>query len=456
MERLSVDDEFLVLTDTDETPMLIGALQYYEVPGAELDKFYPAIRAHFEKRLPATPLLCIYRESPRNYDTSVWFDVASCDLDRHIVRVHPDTPMSRADVNAFIEKVSMEGVDIRFPPFKVYVLDHLEELGAALFIKIHHSLADGIGFQSIMGLLHDDGPQPVYDTHARGQDESPPWWPLWLWQSRQRFQAEAEAREDMIAEREAARQAYDDFKVEPLHKRAPTPKLKLTKPTSQRRNYESMSLPLDKFKQAAKKRWGTINDVFLAVTAEALRRHLTAIDDLPQLPIVAMAPRSYRDAEQHGEYGNRIQSLNPCLFTNIADPMERFRAIQGSMEIEVQRGRMLEPLRDPDDRPYGARERRTQFAERLSGGGSILAGNISLSNVPGPKDARYMAGFRQVANFPAPTIGSGHFLTVILRRYMDQLDFGFMADPEQFPDVKKFSEDFSEALDYLVSLPAAQ
>lgn len=452
MHRLTVEDEFLVLTDTDETPMLIGALQFYDVPDHRMAQFYPAILTHFEKRLPETPLLRIRRDAPLNFDTSFWLEVADCDLHRHIERLHPDRAMTRQDINRFVERVAMERVDLRYPPFKVYVLDNLEEPGAALFIKIHHALADGIGFQNIMGLLHDEGPEPVYTTPPRRVDEPPPN-PLYsLWQSHKRFRAEQAGRANMQGHRIEARRVYDEFKAEPEHKRLPTPVLKLTRPTSQKRRYETITFPLASFRKIATSLGGTINDVFLALVAEAMRQHLSEIDDLPEEPIVGLAPRSYRNEERDGLFGNRIMSLNPCLYTDVEDLKERFRAIQNSMQIELQRSRLLEALHDFDDRPFGARRRRKEFARRLSGGGSILAGNLSISNVPGPKEARYMAGFKQLANYPAPTIGAGQFLSVILRRYEEQLDFGIMVDPEQITNIQKLKQDLSNSLETLLEI----
>jgi diacylglycerol O-acyltransferase len=179
---------------------------------------------------------------------------------------------------------------------------------------------------------------------------------------------------------------------------------------------------------------GTINDLFLAVSGGAMRALLIELDDLPETPLVINSARSYRRAE-HGDFGNRIVALHPHIGTHIADPLDRLRAVQAAMAKERDRTHLDEAMLGQPERPYGARDRRAKFAERMEGGKQLLPGNISLSNVPGPATRLSYAGYEQIANFPVPIIGSGRFLNITSRRNAEWLDMGVMADPTRIPDV---------------------
>ncbi len=448
MRRLRPDDDYFIRLETDVTPHHIGALQLYDLAGRSSDAFCAAVREHFAKRLPATPLLCRHRHAPFRYDADVWLDLATCDLDHHIERIETSQPLSREGLDRLVDEKVVERLDLSKPPFKAYLIDRVEGDRAAVFMMVHHAVGDGVSFQNIMGLLTDETPTPVYADAPRRRDERPPPGLLWLAQSALRFRREA--REDAAqADTQAAdRAAFKAFRKDPNNERAATPELAIAQKTSHRRRYASMSLPLDRIKAVAADVSGTVNDVFLAIGAGALRRHLADLGDLPDQPLVAVAARSYRRPE-HGPFGNRIITLNPALPTHLADPLERVRAIQASMQIELERARLTERLISEHDVPFGARKRYADYAKRTAGGSRVIAGNVTFSNVPGPAKTVYLAGFEMLVNHPAPILGSGRFLNITLRRYRDHLDLGIMTDPEQVSDVAKLRSELEGALDEL-------
>jgi len=448
MRRLRPDDDYFIRLETDVTPHHIGSLQLYDLVGRSPDEFFPAVRAHFEKRLPATPLLCRLRRAPFGYDADVWLDLARCELDSHIERIETDSPLTREELHAIVDERVVERLDLSKPPFKIYVIDRVEGDRAALFMMVHHSVADGVGFQNVMAILTDDSPQPEYEPPARTRDEPPPLAPLWLVRSALRFRREARAETAHAGERDEARAVFRAFRKDPANGRAPTPQLAMAQKTSHRRRYTSLSLPLDRIKRVARSLDGTVNDVFLATATGALRRALIDVGDLPDGPLVAVAARSYRKPE-HGLFGNRIITLNPALPVHLEDPIARVRTIQASMSIELRRAALTEPLISEFDKPYDARKRYRDYAKRTASGSTVIQGNVTLSNVPGPTESVYLAGFEMLANHPAPILGSGRFLNVTLRRYCQQLDLGIMTDPEQLADAERLRSQLLDALEEL-------
>ncbi len=435
------DDHFMVVAETDASPMHLGSLLFLDVPVEKRAAFPEAMRRQLLERLPATPLLSRLAQSPDGYDSDIWMDLATCDLDYHAPVVSlPDG--DEAAVRAFVAQASMERLDLSYPPFRLYILDGLAEGKAALYLKMHHSVADGIGFQTVLGLLSDEQP-PVLPREADARLPDPV---RWRADAEAQFASAAALADTHRQGRREARAGLEALKAAGEPDRPATPILKMSSPTSPSRSYAMISLPLEKVKRIAKALDGTVNDIFLAIAGTALRDYLIAIGDLPEAPIVINSARSYRRPE-HGAFGNRIVALHPHIATHVADPLDRLRAIQSEMAREMRRAAFDEAMLDAPESPYGARDRRQRFAERLAGGAAVLPGNITLSNVPGRRETLSYAGFPVLGNFPVPILGSGRFLNITSRRNADRLDMGIMTDAEKIPDASHIAHRLEEALE---------
>lgn len=448
VRRLRPDDHFMMLSETDSSPMHVGALVMLAVPEAEQDAFYDRIRAHLAERLPATPLQTRLVQAPDGYDSDVWVDVAAIDLDYHVTRL--GGVWSEEALRIDVARRSLERLDLGRAPFRIFAYERVEGGRAALYIKSHHALADGIGFQTLLMLLSD----ATLPAPPRTADGALPAEAAWRALADERFSGETSRAEVHRSRRKEALAALEALKQDPATKRPRTPVLKMSGPTAPERVYATLSLPFGRIKALAKTLDGTINDLFLAICASAVRRVLIDLDDLPDTPIVLNSARSYRRPE-HGAFGNRIVALHPHIATTVADPIERLRAIQAEMRREMARTTLDEAMLDQPEKPHGARDRRAKFAERTGSGTALLPGNITLSNVPGPAEELYYAGFAQLGNFPVPILGLGRFLNITSRRNADRLDMGVMADPTRIADVDTVARYVAEALEEYAALAPA-
>ena len=443
VRRLRPDDHFMILSETEASPMHVGALIILDVPADAQDQLAAKLRRQFADRLPATPLLVRLHEAPDGYDSDVWADIARADLETLIAVEPHGGAWSEAELYGAVAALNMQRLDLSGPPFAVHIFERLAGGGSAIYFKMHHSVADGIGFQTVLGLLSDAAP-PATSRFADARLPEPE---KWSQRAQARFDAEADLRAAQSAHRKDALAALETLKGD----RQPTPQLKMSGPTSNQRRYAVISLPLSRVKAAGANLDATVNDIFLALASTALRNYLIEIDDLPMTPLVVNSARSYR-RDEHGTFGNRIVALHPHLATHLADPVDRLRAIQTSMASEMQRTAHDEALLDAAEKPFGPRDRRAAFAERLAGGKRLLPGNLTLSNVPGPAEARSYAGFRQLHNYPVSIIGSGRFLNITSRRSGDNLDMGVIADAAKIADVGRIAALFTAALGELESL----
>ena len=120
VQRLRPDDHFMIVAETDASPMHVGALLFLDVPPEKLPAIRERIARQIAERLPATPLLCRLVHSPEAYDSDVWADLAMCDLDYHVSSVRLEDADDAA-IRAFVAVASMERLDLARPPFRLFV-----------------------------------------------------------------------------------------------------------------------------------------------------------------------------------------------------------------------------------------------------------------------------------------------------------------------------------------------
>ena len=445
MERLRPEDDYFLRCETDDAPMHIGALQRFERTDRATGSFATAFVDRLEQRLGATPLGRVRHEAPDEYDADVWCSAGRIDLADH-VEVMPG-PLDDTELRRLTADLATQRLDLDRPPFHAVVIDGLADGASAVIWRVHHAVADGIGFQRLMGLL-TDGPGEHAGRVEISTAEQPPDREAWLEASKARFEREGAEREARAGERAAAKRALGEFDADPAHARTPVGKLARIRPSSRDRRYATIDLSLPRLRVVGASLGGTVNDALLATVSGAVRRFLIAAGELPDEPLLVQAARSYRRPED-GDFGNRIINVMPSLATDVADPAERFAAIASSMRIQIERSRLVEALLDDYDRPHGPRFRREDFEKTMQGGRRILPGPVVVSNVPGPDQPRTLAGWALRSSYPVPLLGYGRMLNVTSRRYLDALQCGVMTDPAMLDDIDAIVALLADSLDEL-------
>ena len=68
------------------------------------------------------------------------------------------------------------------------------------------------------------------------------------------------------------------------------------------------------------------------------------------------------------------------------------------------------------------------------------AANVTISNVPGPRQTLYAAGAELLHIFPVSIPAHGLALNITVQSYRDQLDFGFIAGANIIPNVQVLAD----------------
>src|SRR5206468_12189784 len=111
-------------------------------------------------------------------------------------------------------------------------------------------------------------------------------------------------------------------------------------------------------------------------------RFLLENDALPGAPLIAMLPVNVRPRDDPGG-GNAISAILASLATDVADPVERARAIVASTRRAKEQ---LQGMSRAAMIPYGALMLAPLAAQQLTGTAGRVRPtfNVVISNVPGP------------------------------------------------------------------------
>ncbi|MGH9186257.1 MAG: WS/DGAT/MGAT family O-acyltransferase [Acidimicrobiales bacterium] len=396
------------------------------------------------RRLPVIPFLRWRLVTvPFRVNHPVWIDDPDFDLDFHVRRVGCPAPGGDRELGELISDIASRPLDRARPLWELYMVEGLAGGRVAAVAKVHHALADGVASAEALQRIFDPGPGGADpDLPAGPLGEPVP--------SRRRVLASALADlahhlttelAEIIRVTRRVRQQKALWGAGPADlppKRFASPPTPLNRIITPHRLFAFTSVPLDDAR-AVKDAFGcTINDVFLATVAGALRRYLDERGVLPAAPLVGGVPVSIRTPEQAGTWGNRLAMMYVSLRSDIDDPIERLRAAQAASQaskddFERTRGARIEnwiefmpvSLARLILRRYGALARR--------GGPSAV--NVVVSNVPGPRTPLYANDARMEAFYSIGPLNIGVGLNITVWSYVDQLNFSLLACREAVPDL---------------------
>ena len=224
-----------------------------------------------------------------------------------------------------------------------------------------------------------------------------------------------------------------------------------------------MSISLSRSKALAKLAGGKLNDVVLALASGVVRRYLMEHGGLPNKSLTAAVPISLRE-EGNTEANNQVFGMICSIATNIEDPKARLEAIiaQSSKAKEISH-----PLRALMPQVSNISMLGAPILVQIlallysrSNLSDVLppAANITVSNVPGPRQTLYAAGAELLHIFPVSISTHGIALNITVQSYRDQLDFGFISGANIIAHVQELCDMLPEefaALEAAYTPPAA-
>lgn len=438
MAHLSTMDATFLYNETPESPMHVAGLAIFKPK----DGYDGNIFEDYQKFLSDRVHLISYLH--RRLGTSsfapfdpIWIEDYDLDWDYHLRHNALPKPGTQKQLNELVERLHAVPLDRNRPLWQFYVIEGLEDGGFALYTKTHHACLDGGAGIISMEVLYDKTPEitTVEPPKVSGQGRSAqPEWVQQLTESyaqlmRQQIELFETAPQFLKALERLGRKAIDDI-VHPKQGTSLTPpRTSLNMSIGRGRSFATLSLPLAEVKELGKSVGAKINDVVMMLSGGALRRYLTQMNELPNDPLVAGVPISLR---KPGDYAmnNQVIMMFGSLATNIADPLERLKAIHDSLADAKDRVDMVKDTIHLEYSIYGAPlffkglsriMSETKAADRLP-----PTMNAVVSNVPGSRTPMYLLGHEMEAYFPVSIPQHGVGLNMTVQSYCERLDFGIV------------------------------
>jgi WS/DGAT/MGAT family acyltransferase len=456
--RLNPLDAAWIMTETRATPNHVGGLLVFELAeGAPRDflrrlmhdfRSYRGCTAPWNRRLKYAFHLNPLPE---------WIEDDDIDLEYHVRHAALPWPGGERELGELVGRLQSTPLDLGRPPWECTVIEGLERRRFALFVKMHHSLIDGIGGMRRL--------QQAMSPDAKKSLALPPFWAV-----RQGAAAQAKGRAPVPtmadAMASAAQALHAQLRSAPqllaafgkmlrrVGQRGDGMALPFDAPLSvlngrvrEKRRFATQQIPMARLRALADAAGCTLNDVVLALCAGALRRFLLERDSLPKPSLTAGIPVSVRPKDDPGT-GNAISFIVATLGTDIEDAAERLAAIRASVRHAKAH---VQSLPRQAMMQYTILLMAPTVVTLLSGIGGRTRPmfNITISNVPGPDKPLYFRGARLEAIYPASIVTHGQALNITCQSYAGTMGFGFTGCHTSVPSLQKLAVYSAEALEEL-------
>lgn len=458
--RLNPLDAAWIVTESRATPNHVGGLLQFKLPPNAPQDFLRRLMAEFRSyRKFTAPWNRKLKHAFTLNPVAEWVEDRNIDLEYHVRHAALPWPGGERELGELVGRLQSTPLDLSRPPWECTIIEGLEGGRFALFIKMHHSLIDGIsGVKLLQGAMSADR----HESLALA-----PFWALGKPARREHHHA-PEPLLPTVAH--AVQGAVEELKVQARN----LPELALAfgkmvksafeggsgmavpfdAPLSvlngrvrEKRRFATQRFSLERLRTLAHAADCTLNDIVLALCGGALRRFLQERDALPEQSLTAGIPVSVRPKDDEGT-GNAISFIISTLGTDLIDARARLQAIRASVRHAKEHVQSL------------PRQAMLQYTVLLMaptiltlltgiGGRTRPMFNITISNVPGPETPLYFRGAELVATFPASIVTHGQALNITCQSYAGYMNFGFTGCHSSVPSLQKLAVYTAEALQEL-------
>jgi diacylglycerol O-acyltransferase / wax synthase len=448
--RLSPLDSSFLRVESPTAHMHVGWVALFSPPEEGPRPSFMQLRKHIGSRLGRAPR---YRQClapmPLGIHDPVWVDDQHFDIKRHVRH----TPSS--DIREVVDRVMSTPLNQDEPLWQLWIANKLRDGRIGIVGKVHHCMVDGIAAVELAALLLDPTPQPPPPEQDDWKAEPPPSTRRLLATGlRDRLVEQAGLLGAPARIARSPRQIVGFVEDAQRATRAlahsltpPAPPSMLNRPISPLRHLAVAKRPLDDLKHVKGRFHTTINDVVLAATSGGVRRFLQRHGERPRR-LKTMVPVSLREVEKARELGNRISFVFVDLPCDEPDPVRRLLDIHMSM---TERKRAGEPqggdsvLKAVGYAPHAIQS----LVSRLVA--SPRAFNLTVSNIPGPREPLYMKGCELQEAYPIVPIADRHAVSIGITTIKEGAFFGIYADRETLPDAELLANDIDESIEELIA-----
>lgn len=344
-----------------------------------------------------------------------------------------------------IADLHAQPLDRSKPQWMAYLIDGLSDGRFAFYVKVHHSLIDGVaGMQMIMDTLSTDpdcrSTLPFYAARPRRADDNADPAPRGLPDPAAMLQSAMSAANASIGLTRDILSGSTDYLLAALRGQSPfplsAPFTRFNRRLGPQRAVAGTTVSLQRIIEIGNVAEVSVNDVLTAVMSGVLRGWLVAHDELPDRSLVGVCPITLRadgDSVQSGPAN--LFGIQQCVLgTDLADPGQRLATIHESMrwakeQVARSGSGVTALLAVPNLAPTLLLSVLPLLPKWRTGY------NLPISNIRGPTEDRYFNGAHLDSVYPISTVFDGLGLNATMFSYAGQVSIGYVAGRNLVPDV---------------------
>ncbi|TVS89460.1 wax ester/triacylglycerol synthase domain-containing protein [Mycobacterium helveticum] len=312
------------------------AICFVDRPADDSEPVFDQVRARLDARTASIPRLMQHVvTTPLKLAPPAWFDAAHLDLDYHL----QSRRVCGGEFPELMHAVedALGPLDLRRPPWRVYVVEGFDDGKWAIVVQAHHVLGDGQACVALFGMALLDIEFTAPPQAGRPKVCAPPMHQLVrqglarrgrgvAWGSRNTLAALRSRHRVTTAARDLTRLAG----LVGRELRHPYRPAAINRPASGEWVFRTTSRPLAELRALAESTpRATVNTVYLAAVAHALEEALAAQDSPLSAPLKIGVPKSLRQGTDHVGVNSSTQTSNLVIAAPLSPqhPLELLRSI---------------------------------------------------------------------------------------------------------------------------------
>ncbi len=263
----------------------------------------------------------------------MWVDDHSFDIREHVQTQALRTPGDEATLLRSCAELNEQPLDRTRPLWEIWLLTGLDDGTAAMLIRFHHVLADGVAALALLGNLFDAAPEAP-------DPEPPAWTPraaptprALLLDNLLGWVAATRAGLIQIARPRSLLRRLGVFvgQVQQIRREGRAPRVSFNQPVGKHHGLSLVRADLDRAKTVAHAHHATVNDVVLTAAAGGARALLAGRGELtPDLMLKVSVAASVRAPARESATGNLVGIMVVPLPVGEPDAIRRLEQIAQS------------------------------------------------------------------------------------------------------------------------------
>jgi WS/DGAT/MGAT family acyltransferase len=449
--RTNLTNATFLLMESRDRPMHVATLLIYSLPAGAGPDFVQNLVARLRNATEFVAPFNLRLTNPNlRLGLPMWVEDRDLDLEYHVRHLALPYPGGERELGVLVSNLHSNPLDFNRPLWAYYIIEGLAGNRFAVYFKMHHALVDGLAgvrmLQRSMSTRQQDVDTPALWSARHEAGESSPTPATDRWDVVDSLGDAARSVRDVgTALIQLAQSAFDSDDPARLPFQAPVSILNHR--IHGARRFATQTYDFARIRVLARQGNCTINDIVLALCSGALRRFLKELGALPGRSLTAGIPVALRAAEDH-DSSPAVAFVIADLATHIANPERRLAAIAASTRrakamMQGMARENVEKLNAALMMPYAL-----QMLVGLEGRTRPVF-NLTISNVPGPREYLYFHGARLEAMYPVSAVTHGQALNITCYSYADTLSFGFAGCRKTLPRMQRLAVYTGEALEEL-------